>query len=447
MPPVALAEEETVESLSERLAKTDELVADLKAQNDEFAKQLEASSAGLEDLIEKDEETHWFEKYKLRGYAQIRYNYPLHLEDGSAPPQHAGDSSIGPDQEFLIRRARLILQGDVNDHLGIYLQPDFASTPNGSVDAIQFAQIRDWYGDIYLDTTKVHRFRVGQSKIPYGWENLQSSMNRLPLDRNDAFNSATRNERDLGVFYYWTPEPVQETYKMLVDKGLKGSGNYGVFGVGVYDGQGGSLREQNDNLHVISRLSIPYCFENGQIIEAGIQGYTGYYEVLGTPIAPLGVGPTATPLGTRTRPTGDEGLLDQRLGWTFVHYPQPLGFQAEYTIGEGPELNPEQTQVGVSSLKGGYVMCYYRHRGEGEAELWPFVRWSTYEGGYKNANNAPSADIEEWSIGFERQFRKEIELVCEYMITDRTNLTAQSSGTSYRQFDGETLRFQLQFAY
>lgn len=164
----------------------------------------------------------------------------LDESDGLAPAQHLGDSSVGENQSVIIRRARVIISGDVNDHVSIYLQPDFASTPNSSVDAFQFTQIRDWYSDIYLDKDRVFRFRVGQSKIPYGWENLQSSQNRLPLDRNDAFNSAAKNERDLGAFFYWTPEYAQDLFKFVVDEGLKGSGNYGVFGMGLYNGQGGS---------------------------------------------------------------------------------------------------------------------------------------------------------------------------------------------------------------
>ncbi|MCA8983096.1 MAG: hypothetical protein KDA76_04990 [Planctomycetaceae bacterium] len=120
------------------------------------------------------------------------------------------------------------------------------------------------YFDLYLDDDKVNRFRVGQSKVPYGWENLQSSQNRLPLDRDDGFNSAVKNERDLGVFYYWTPEYAQEFFKKLSDENLKGSGNYGVFGVGVYAGQGGSLLEQNDNLHFASRLTLPITFCGGR---------------------------------------------------------------------------------------------------------------------------------------------------------------------------------------
>jgi hypothetical protein len=395
---------------------------------------------------EPEEEKRWFEKLSLRGYAQFRYNYPTHLAEDSAPPHHAGDSSIAPDQEFLIRRARVILYGDVSEHLYVYFQPDFASTPNGSVDAIYFAQIRDWYGDVYLDCDKVHRLRIGQSKVPFGWKNLQSSQNRLPLDRDDAFNSAGRNERDLGVFYYWTPEWAQDTFEFIADEGLKGSGNYGVFGFGAYNGQGGSIREFNDELHLVTRLALPLTFESGQIVEFGIQGYTGRYVVLGTEISPLGVGPEIVPLGTRDSPDGEDGLLDQRLGWTFVYYPQPIGFQAEYLVGRGPELNEAQTAVERESLHGGYAMLNYRYKTRCHGEIWPFVRWHCYEGGYKTFANSPAADIDEWNIGLEWQIREEMELVCEYLITDRTNLVAQSD-RSYEQFEGEVLRFQFQINF
>lgn len=433
--------------LQTQVKENQEPVAEkLEAKADPPAKSPPPKEPPKEEKKEKEEKK-WYDKLSLRGYAQFRYNYLTHLEPDSAPPQYAGDSSIEEDQEFLIRRARVILFGDVGDHLYIYLQPDFASTPNGSVDAIYFAQIRDWYGDVYVDTDKVHRFRVGQSKIPYGWENLQSSQNRLPLDRADSFNSAARNERDLGVFYYWTPEWAQETFKYINDEGLKGSGNYGVFGFGAYNGQGGSLRELNDELHLISRLTLPVTMPSGQIVEMAVQGYTGRYVVLGAPISPLGVGPPATPLNTRGRPVSDEGLLDQRLGWTFVYYPQPFGILAEYTIGRGPELNADQTEIERGSLQGGFVTATYRYKTPCHGEFWPYARWQYYQGGYKSAPNAPATHIDEWSLGLEWQIRKEFELACEYLITDRTNLRPFADGLSYEQFAGDILRLQFQVNY
>jgi hypothetical protein len=386
----------------------------------------------------------WYEKVNLRGYAQFRYNSLTYSAFGSAPRNHAGDSSISEDQEFLIRRARLIIFGDVSENLYVYFQPDFASTPDGSTNNVHFTQIRDWYGDIYVNKDKVHRFRVGQSKIPYGWENLQSSQNRLPLDRNDAFNSAARNERDLGVFYYWTPEWAQDIFKYISDNNLKGSGNYGVFGMGAYNGQGGSLRDLNDELHVISRLTWPTFLSNGQLAEFGIQAFTGRYVVNGAAISPLGVGPATVPLGTRGRAFGEEGILDQRLGWTWIHYPQPWGFQIEHTIGRGPELNADQTRVEQGSLHGGYAMINYRHDAGAMGEVFPFVRWQYYRGGYRSFANAPASRINEWNLGIEWQIKKDFEFVCEYLITDRTNLQAFSSGRSYDPFIGHVLRFQFQ---
>jgi hypothetical protein len=401
---------------------------------------------------EKKKEKAWYEKYKVRGYAQFRINQTISHEDGTATAQSPGDSSIGNRDSFLIRRARLIFQAEQSDHLFVYLQPDFASGVPGSTDAIQFTQIRDWYGDLYIDTDKVNRIRVGQSKVPFGWENLQSSSNRAPLDRNDAFNSATRNERDLGVFYYWTPVEAQELFEKLADEGLKPSGNYGIFGIGVHNGQGGSFREENDNVHLAARLTWPWEFENGQIVETSVQGYTGEYVVLGSAIRPLGVGAVdVTPLGTRER--GQiRGHLDQRIGGTFVWYPQPLGFQAEWLVGRGPELNDAQTAIERDFLQGGYAMLLYRLKTKDCGEFFPYARWQYFDGGYRSLRNAPHARIKELETGIEWQIRKEVELTVAYTFAERTNLDAISSSAavsqkSYRMFEGQLLRVQCQINY
>lgn len=428
-------------------AKGEKATSEKASSEKDAAKKSEGDKAKAPEEKKEKKKEHWYEKISLRGYTQFRYNSITYRDPLGATQDHAGDGSIAADQEFFIRRARLILFGDISEHLYIYLQPDFAVTPNNQVDAIQFTQIRDWYGDVYLDNCKVNRLRIGQSKIPYGFENLQSSQNRLPLDRADAFNSAARNERDLGMFYYWTPEWAQDLFKFIADEGLKGSGNYGIFGFGAYNGQGGSLREFNDELHLISRLTIPMVTDSGQIIEFGVQGYTGRYVVLGTPIIPLGVGGAITPNGTRGRPLGDDGLLDQRIGWTFNYYPQPLGVHAEWTVGRGPELNAAQTAVERGSLYGGHAQLFYRYQSACHGEFWPFARYQYFRGGYRSFANAPSAEISEWSLGLEWQIRKEMELVTEYLITDRTNLRALSAGESYRQFEGQLIRLQFQINY
>ncbi|HYO25358.1 MAG TPA: porin, partial [Lacipirellulaceae bacterium] len=443
----ALGSEELVARLlaaEERiLALEAERSAPLTAPEEEVAEEPEQPEPPAEEPEKK-----WYDKYTVRGYAQFRINEVMDFGPNSAPAQVVGDRSVGDDQNFLIRRARLIFAGDISEHLYVYLQPDFAVQPPGSPDANHFAQIRDWYGDIYWDADKVNRFRVGQSKIPYGWENMQSSSNRIPLDRNDALNSAARNERDLGVFYYWTPQSAQEIFTWVNDTGLKGSGNYGIFGFGAYNGQGGSFQEQNDNLHVIARLTVPFFIHDCQLVEVSMQGYTGKYTVLSTPISPLGVGAPVRPAGTLeagNRP----GIRDERLAWTFVYYPQPLGFQSEWNIGRGPALNDAQTEVGERDLHGGYAMAFYRLQTACHGEFWPFVRYNYYRGGYKPERNAPYSFIDEWEAGVEWQFNKQVELTTGFTYTDRTNTTAQNAADtlSYGQFVGDLARVQLQINY
>jgi hypothetical protein len=390
----------------------------------------------------------WYEKLNIRGYTQVRVNETVFEEPGSAPPQHVGDRSVQDDQSFIIRRARLILFGDVSEHMYVYLQPDFAVTPPGSTDANQFTQIRDWYADCYIDNCKVHRVRVGSSKVPYGWENLQSSSNRLPLDRSDPINSAARNERDLGVFYYYTPEWAQDFFKDVMDQGLKGSGNYGVLGFGFHNGQGGSLAEQNDNMHFVVRLALPYVLESGQHMELGVQAYTGNYVVLPSNIRRLGMGASLPPNGTLGN-GGNDGILDERIGGTFVWYPEPLGFQTEWNVGRGPALNAAQNLVEERALYGGYAMMMYRHEIAKDKSIIPFVRYAYFNGGYKAERNAPYALITEWETGFEWQLNAQMEFTAMYTWTDRTNTTAfnQVGVVPYRQFEGDLLRFQFQFNY
>lgn len=389
----------------------------------------------------------WHEKLSIRGYTQFRLNEILSEDDDSAAAQHVGDRSIGGNQGFLVRRARVILFGDISEHLSIYIQPDFASSTPGSTDANHFTQLRDIYGDVHIDTDRVHRFRVGLSKVPYGWENLQSSQNRIPLDRNDAFNSATANERDLGVFYYWTPKYAQDLFKLVMDQNLKGSGNYGIFGAGIYNGQGGSFQEQNDNLHFVSRLSVPYQFPNGQIVEVGAQGFFGKYSVFAAEIRALGMGELVEPEGTID--TGSRrGIAEERYGPSFVLYPQPIGLQSEWTFGRGPALNREQTRVVKRDLDGGYVQAFYK-LDDFYGTWFPFARYNRFEGGYRSQRNAPYADIEEFDFGCEWQIRPEMELTLIYSRTDRTNTSARTGegSVSYRQFKGDVLRMQFQINY
>ncbi len=388
----------------------------------------------------------WFEKLSIRGYTQVRFGRTIQQDPNGADPSMFGDRSInGRTENFFIRRARIRMAGDVSDHVFVNFQTDFANTPTGSSSTL-YGQIRDVYADIYVDLDKVNRFRIGQSKIPWGFEEMQSSGLRVPIDRSDAIDSGSNPiQRDLGLFYYWTPVDKQRLLRWLVDSGLKGTGNYGIVALGFYNGQGGSRPERNLNLHTLARVTWPFQLPGGQAVEMSIQGYTGQIVVSGDEIRPLGQGEAQVPLGTG----GSTGLLEQRLAGTFVWYPQPFGLQMEYNIGRGPGLNDAQTAVMVRPLHGGYVMGMFKMDTTDLGTFIPYARYQHYLGGYRSVANAPYGTHNEFDLGCEWQIWKSLEVVVEYALVDGVNLSAinEPDVASYRNFRGQVLRCQVQFNY
>lgn len=343
----------------------------------------------------------WFETFAIRGYVQARYNRLFETNPSLECEQC--DRSWGEDGGFFLRRIRIIFFGQISKQVYFYIQPDFASS--ASTTGLHFAQIRDAYFDIGIDKENEFRFRIGQSKVPFGFENMQSSQNRLPLDRNDALNSALSNERDLGVFFYWAPKEIRQRFSMLVREGLKGSGDYGVFGIGAYNGQTANKPELNDELHVVARLSYPFKIGN-QIIEPAIQGYTGKFVM------------PNNQLSNGIITNADLNYRDERAAATFVLYPQPFGIQAEYNIGRGPEFNKHTGAIEVRPLTGGYITLNYMIRHQGHL-LYPFMRAQYYSGGKKHELDARSYKVNEYELGIEWAPSKNFELVTMYTISRR----------------------------
>lgn len=368
----------------------------------------------------------WYDSFAIRGYAQARYNRLLETNEDLGCEQC--DKSWGGDGGFFLRRIRLVFYGQINPRVYFYIQPDFASA--ASSDKLHFAQIRDAYFDLGLDKKNEFRFRVGQSKVPFGFENMQSSQNRLPLDRHDGLNSAVANERDLGVFFYWAPTMRRKLFSELVKTGLKGSGDYGVFGFGVYNGQTANTPELNDEPHIVTRFSYPFRVKN-QIMEAGVQAYTGKYVIPGSNIS-AGV-----------KHNDNLNYLDQRAAATFVLYPKPFGIQAEYNIGKGPEFNKLTDSIEVQNLQGGYILLNYQIPIKNQL-LIPFSRFHYYDGGKKHERDARSYNVTELEIGFEWQPVKQFELVVMYTMSERRYEDFKLSDNFQR---GNLLRIQAQINF
>ena len=343
----------------------------------------------------------WYDTFSIRGYSQIRYNRLLETNEDLNCEQC--DKSWGKGGGFFMRRMRIIFYGQINKNVYFYVQPDFASSP--STDRLHFSQIRDAYFDIGVDDENEFRFRIGQSKVPYGFENMQSSQNRLPLDRNDALNSAVSNERDIGVFFYWAPKNKRKLFSSLVNDGLKGSGDYGIFAFGAYNGQTANNLELNNEPHLVSRITYPFEFKK-QIIEASIQAFKGKYTI------------PKTNLSTGVKHITDLNYTDERVAATFVLYPKPLGILAEYTIGNGPEFNKVTDSIEVMPLKGGFITTNYFIKIQKQI-LIPFIRYQYFEGGKKHEKDARSYIVNDVEFGAEWQLNKNFELVVNYTMSNR----------------------------
>lgn len=366
----------------------------------------------------------WYENVQIRGYLQVRYNGLLQTNEDLGCEQC--DRSWGGENDFFIRRMRVILYGQINPRVYFYIQPDFASAP--STSAQNYGQLRDAYFDLGFDKENEFRVRIGQSKIPYGFENMQSSQNRLPLDRSDAINSAIANERDLGLFFYWAPKKTRKLFSSLVSEGLKGSGDYGVVGLGIYNGQTPNRPELNANKHIVARASYPVQIKN-QVVEAGIQAYQGKFTLL------------STTSGVQT--ATDKLYQDERVGATFVLYPKPFGILAEYNVGNGPEYDKLTNSVLTQKLHGGYILASYKIDFNGHT-LIPFSRYQFYNGGKKHELDARSYEVKELEIGAEWQPNKNFELVCMYTFSSRRY---EDAVLPYNFQRGNLLRIQAQLNF
>jgi len=380
--------------------------------------------------VEPAKPTPWYEKINLRGYVQARYNRLFESNANLTCDQC--DRSLGNNQGFSLRRTRLIFFGDIHERVFMYIQPDLASSVSTATgtSTLHFAQLRDAYFDLSLDADKEYRFRIGQSKVPFGFENMQSSQNRLPLDRADSFNSGLSNERDLGVMFYWAPKKIRELYRALPK--IKGSGDYGVVGIGTYNGQTANRPELNNNLHHVARVTYP--FEIGsQIFEPGLQGYFGESTI-------------------DNRTTGTSAAIashashlyaDRRAGVSLVLYPKPFGVQMEALYGEGPEYDASTNTISVKPLYGGYATVSYRMTPWHQV-LIPFFRVQYYKGGKKFETDARSYEVKELEVGIEWEPIPAFELTLGGAVSERRFEDAARRSNFQ---NGNQFRIQAQFNY
>jgi hypothetical protein len=213
----------------------------------------------------------------------------------------------------------------------------------------------------------------------------------------------------------------------LGNEALKGTGDYGVFAAGLYNGQTANKPELNDKFHAVARLSYP--FEIGkQIIEPGIQAYTGQY--------------TIDQRSTDVKAVKDLTYTDRRVAATVVLYQQPFGILAEYNIGESPSFDAATDSIRVKKINGGFITASYRTK-LGKGFINPYTRYQVYDGAKKHELDARRYDLNELELGVEWQPIKNLEITLAYVISHRQYADFK---TDYDE-KGNFLRLQVQTNY
>ncbi|MBN8419055.1 MAG: porin [Verrucomicrobia bacterium] len=403
-------------TLEKRLTQTESKVGDLenvisttRGQIEDISKITDNTSPSTMSAAELDTllADKWYERLKMKGYLQVRAESVMHEDGGQLFVQN--DAFANDQSSIGVRRGRMAFSGDLTNHVYLYFQADLFGGVNGNGGV----QARDYYADVSLDPAREHRVRMGLSKVPYGYATMQSSQNRLALERPEAISTAVEGERDFGIYYMYAPYEIRERFKSLVKMGLRGSGDYGMIAFGAYSGQGINKPDTNGQPHWVARVTYPFEFDNGQFLELGIQGYAGKFNT--TTAAIPGVGTPSNGNG------GNRGFTDARVGISAVLYPQPFGIETEWNWGKGPQLSNDMRTITSSSLSGGYVQANYRHVFANQKELIPFARWQTYNGGRKFAVNAPKDKVNEVGFGFRFIPYPELELTAMFMHGMRTN--------------------------
>jgi hypothetical protein len=198
-----------------------------------------------------------------------------------------------------------------------------------------------------------------------------------------------------------------------------------------------------------------------------MDAYTGQVVVSTSPVVPTDPSLTnGIPVSPQV--TNGGNYLDERVAWHVVVFPQPFGFQAEYNIGRGPQLNADRTAVELGSLHGGYMQLFYNYKCDAYCQnIFPYVRMQEYFGGSKLQSNAPRSSVRETELGIEYQFNRALELTVAYSWTQRTSgdsaslpITGPGAITCaqpasqigciqspYQLQTGNLVRFQLQWSF
>jgi len=359
-----------VDAVLDGLVKAGVLTADQAA---EIKTDAEAAAAEQAAAAEKPKKS-WTDTVKVSGYTQVRWQ---HYPDGE-----------DPDNEFLLRRARLKVTANPLDRIEGQFE---LAADEGEVD------VTDAWLQYSLGEESEWRVRGGQQRIPFGFEVPQSTQLVIPLEISWVGRTMFPGSRDLGAVVYWTDADDRELFEQAKKTDF-GTGDYGNVAIGLFNGQGMSEGEANDNKTVCVRVAKPFDLFDGYA-EAGLSYWAGKYY----------------------SEAAAQDVDDTLFGAHLYLAPNPVGLQAEYYNGE----------TEGDDIDGFYVMGLWRPREDGVA----FVRYDEYNGPRKGKGLGNVFDRERWSLGY------------AHMVNSNTKATIQYDFQDTATGSDDTLGLQWQMAY
>jgi hypothetical protein len=222
----------------EDVARVEKLIEEFRAELVAMGVRVDDLSSTIKDVQQRLSKVEAEQKkHKLDGYVQFRY------EDD--------DATAGKEQ-FVVRRARFNVRGPANDRVSyrVEFQLDAKESGKGRGSKVQ---LRTAYADY---TVPKGRIRVGQAKIPWGYELLESVPKLWTSERAVFMDRLFPNQRDIGV---------QWSYRR--------SSNAPQLDLGIFNGTGINANDNNDRKNVMARVDFPVA--NGTVALSSYVGKDG----------------------------------------------------------------------------------------------------------------------------------------------------------------------------
>lgn len=193
-----------IAELKDRLAKVEAALATAKAAQEKATDQQAEKKKAL----------------TFDGYMQLRY------EVNTAP---AGRN------QFYIRRARFNIRGAIDEHVSSRIELN-ASDKDGDKGYGSKVTLREAYIDY---ASGLERLRMGQAKIPFGYELRESARELWSGQRSLVLERLFPDSTDIGVQYRWLWSPEKQ------------------FDIAVFNGTGVNANDDNDRKDPVASVTLP----------------------------------------------------------------------------------------------------------------------------------------------------------------------------------------------